>query len=96
MSRARTQEEKRTATINLRASRRQRTLIDHAAETLGKNRSDFMLEAACREAGMVLMDRKYFIVDEKTYQRFNEELDKPVGTNARLQRLMTSRAPWDK
>ena len=47
----------RDVTINLRANRRQRALIDRAAEALGKNRSDFMLEAACREAGSVLADR---------------------------------------
>ena len=87
---------KRNVTINLRASQKQRTLIDHAAETVGKNRSDFMLEAACREAGMVLMDRNYFVLDEKTFKRFSEELDKPVGKNVRLRRLLASRAPWDE
>jgi len=87
---------KRDVTINLRASQKQRTLIDHAAETVGKNRSDFMLEAACREAGMVLMDRNYFVLDEKTFKRFSEELDKPVGKNVRLRRLLASRAPWDE
>ena len=42
----------RDVTINLRANRSQRAVIDRAAETLGKNRSDFMLEAACRETGI--------------------------------------------
>ncbi len=41
----------RDVTINLRANQRQRTLIDRAAQVLGKNRSDFMLEAACRSTG---------------------------------------------
>jgi len=35
-------------------------MIDHAAETLGKSRSDFMLELACREAEAVLLDRRFF------------------------------------
>jgi len=35
----------RDVTINLRANRRQRALIDRAAEATGKNRSDFVLEA---------------------------------------------------
>jgi len=35
--------------INLRASQRQKLLIDRAAELLGRTRSDFMLETACRE-----------------------------------------------
>ncbi len=36
----------RDAAINLRALPEQRDLIDQAATLLGKNRSDFMLEAA--------------------------------------------------
>ncbi len=37
----------RDAAINLRARPEQRDLIDQAAQLLGKNRSDFMLEVAC-------------------------------------------------
>src|SRR2546426_494441 len=55
----------RDVAINLRANRRQRALIDRAAEALGKNRSDFMLEAACREANTVLVDRRFLLIDEK-------------------------------
>ena len=36
----------REAAINIRALPQQRDLIDQAAQVLGKNRSDFMLEAA--------------------------------------------------
>lgn len=36
---------KETVSINIRAKARQRDLIDHAAERLGRSRSDFMLEA---------------------------------------------------
>ena len=86
----------RDVTINLRANRRQRALIDRAAETLGKNRSDFMLEAACREAGAVLLDRRFFLLDEKTYRRFITLLDKPPADNPRLRRLLTAKAPWDR
>ena len=42
--------------INLRASQKQKLLIDRAAELLGRTRSDFMLESACREAETVLLD----------------------------------------
>jgi uncharacterized protein (DUF1778 family) len=40
----------RDAAINLRALPQQRDLIDQAAMLFGKNRSDFMLEAACDKA----------------------------------------------
>lgn len=86
----------RDVSINLRANQRQRALIDRAAETLGKNRSDFMLEAACREADAVLLDRRVFPLEEKAYKRFIAALDRPPSENARLRRLLTSRAPWER
>jgi uncharacterized protein (DUF1778 family) len=88
--------EARDAAINLRASRRQRALIDRAAEAIGKTRSDFMLEAACREADAVLLDRRFFLLDEQAYRRFTDALDRPPAANPRLRRLLTTRAPWEK
>ena len=86
----------RDVTINLRANQRQRALIDRAAQTLGRNRSDFMLEAACREADAVLLDRRFFPLDEKAYKRFAAALDKPPADNPALRRLLTSKAPWER
>src|SRR5256712_5030523 len=86
----------RDVTINLRANRRQRALIDRAAETLGKNRSDFMLEVACREADAVLLDRRFLLLDEKAYKRFTAALDKPPADNPKLRRLLASKAPWER
>ena len=44
-------------TISIRAKAGQRDLIDQAADRLGRSRSDFMLEAACRQAENVLLDQ---------------------------------------
>jgi uncharacterized protein (DUF1778 family) len=82
-------------TINLRADHTKRALIDRAAERVGKNRSEFMLEAACREATEVLLDQRLFMLDEKAYKRFTDALDAPPVENKRLKRLMMSRAPWE-
>ena len=86
----------RGVTINLRADQRRRALIDRAAGTLGKNRSEFMLDAACREATLVLLDQRLFLVDEKAFKRFNEALDKVPADNPRLRRLLASKAPWER
>jgi uncharacterized protein (DUF1778 family) len=86
----------RTANINLRVTRRQKELIDRAAEAQGRNRSDFMLEAACREAESVLLDRRYFILDDDAFQRFTDMLDAPPTSNPRLARLLQTKAPWEK
>jgi uncharacterized protein (DUF1778 family) len=86
----------RDVTINLRANQRQRALIDQAAETLGKNRSDFMLEAACRAADSVLFDRRLFVLDDKAAKRFAAVLDKAPTDNPKLRRLLTSKPPWER
>jgi uncharacterized protein (DUF1778 family) len=87
---------KRDETINLRASERQKTLIDRAAVALGRNRSDFMLETACRAAEAVLLDRRYFSLTDEEFRRFTAVLDKPPASNARLRRLLRTKAPWEQ
>ena len=67
----------RDAAINLRALPEQRDLIDHAASLLGKNRSDFMLEAACERAQPVVLDQVFFNLDADKFQQFTALLDAP-------------------
>jgi uncharacterized protein (DUF1778 family) len=86
----------RAENINLRVTRSQKALIDRAAEAQGRNRSDFMLEAVCREAESVLLDRRYFNLDEEAFRRFTAILDAPPKSNPRLARLLRMKASWDK
>jgi uncharacterized protein (DUF1778 family) len=86
----------RGETINLRASRRQKLLIDRAAEALGRSRSDFMLSTACREAESVLLDRCYFASSDEAFKRFTSILDNPPKDNPGLRRLLQTKAPWDR
>ena len=84
----------RDAAINLRALPAQRDLIDTAATLLGKNRSDFMLEAACDKAQSVLLDQVFFNLDADQFAQFTKLLDSPIDSNPGLERLMNVRAPW--
>lgn len=84
----------RDAAINLRALPDQRALIDHAAQLLGKNRSDFMLEAACDKARSVMLDQVFFGLDADRFRRFTKLLDAPPKANPGLDRLMAVKAPW--
>ena len=82
--------------INLRTDATSRDLIDRAAEALGKNRSEFMLEAARREATAVLLDQRLFLLDDQAFRRFTAVLDAPPTDNPRLRRLLRTRAPWER
>jgi uncharacterized protein (DUF1778 family) len=86
----------RAETINLRATRKQKALIDQAAEALGRSRSDFMLDTVCREAESVLLDRRYFALSEEAFRKFNAMLDRPPKNNLKLRRLLETKAPWER
>ena len=85
----------RDQAINIRANRNQRDLIDQAAQSLGKSRSDFMLETAYREATNVLLDRTYFPLGEAEFDRFLELIESPPPPSAELRRLLGTSAPWE-
>jgi uncharacterized protein (DUF1778 family) len=86
----------RGETINLRASQKQKALIDRASEALGRSRSDFMLETACREAETVLLERRYFLLSDDAFKKFKAVLDRPPKDNPRLRRLIQTKALWER
>ena len=81
--------------INIRAKSQQRDLIDLAAKQQGRSRSDFMLQAACREAETVLLDQAFFTVDAATFDELNALIDKPLEPTEKLKKLLNTKAPWD-
>jgi uncharacterized protein (DUF1778 family) len=66
-----------------------------ARDTLGKTRTDFMLEAARRAAEDALLDRTLFSVNPEAYDQFLTRLDAPPQPNDRLRRTLAAKAPWD-
>jgi len=83
------------APINIRALKEQRALIDKAASSLNKTRSDFMLEVACQAAENVLLDQRLFLVDDEAFNSFQAQLDAPVADNERLHYLLNRNSPWE-
>src|SRR5437870_9871745 len=90
------QTQTRDEIINLRASKQQKTLIDQAAELLDVTRSEFMLDVARREAEALLLDQNHFSVSEEKFKRFMAALDEPPKGNAKLRKLLQSKAPWER
>ena len=90
------QEKGRRNTLNLRIKPELRGLIDRAAELAGKNRTEFVLNAARNAAEDALMDRTVFALNPKAYAEFLARLDAPPKPNARLRRSLGTIAPWEK
>ena len=83
-------------TLNIRIKPELRSLIDRAASLVGKNRTDFVLEAARHAAENALLDRTIFVVEPKAYKEFLARLDARPKPSAQLRRTLETRAPWEK
>lgn len=81
-------------TLNIRIKPEERTLIDRAAKMRGKNRTDFILDAARLAAEEALLDRMIITVSPKVYAEFVARLDMPPSSNKRLRKTMQTPAPW--
>lgn len=81
--------------LNLRIQPKVRELIDQAAELAGKNRTDFVLDAARRAAENTLLDRTLFTVSPNAYRQFLKRLDAPPRPNKRLLKTLRTPAPWE-
>lgn len=82
-------------TLNLRIKPEERSLIDRAAKVRGKNRTDFMLDAARTAAEEALLDQAIISVSPQAYATFLARLDMPPQPNERLRKTMQASAPWN-
>lgn len=82
-------------TLNLRIKMEERNLIDRAARMQGKNRTDFVLQAAREAAEEALLDQVVFTASAQAYADFLARLDAPPQPNERLRKTFLASAPWD-
>ena len=87
-----------TATINLRISSEEKTLIDHAAQSLGKSRSAFILENTLKIAEEIILDRTRFTLNSDQWIQLQTAMDKPPSEEQSqgLRKLFSVQAPWQK
>jgi len=81
-------------TLNIRIPAAERDLIDRAAKSSGKTRTDFILGAARRAAEEALLDRALLLASPSAFARFVAMLDAPAKPNARLRHTMKTPPPW--
>jgi uncharacterized protein (DUF1778 family) len=80
--------------VNIRIREDVRALIDRAAKSQGKSRSDFMVDAARRAAEEAMLDQTLFTVSAADHDRFIAILDQPPEPTG-FARLMEARRPWE-
>ena len=93
---AKLRHEAKHETLNMRINGEERALIDRAAKIRGKNRSDFVLSAARREAEATILEQTILQVSPDVYAAFLQRLDQCPKPSERLLKTMETVAPWDK
>ncbi len=83
-------------TLNIRIKPEIRDLIDRAAKSRGKNRTDFILDSARIAAEDTLLDQVIMTVSAQAYEQFQARLDMPPNPNDRLRETMLTPAPWER
>ncbi|MGL5942068.1 MAG: DUF1778 domain-containing protein [Waterburya sp.] len=79
--------------VNLRIDEVRKSLIDEAAKLQGRSRTEFMVEAAYREAEQVILDQKIYILDEADCEYLATANDQ---SDPKLVKLFRSKSPWEQ
>ena len=82
------------AALNMRIQPDLRTLIDRAAEVTGKNRTDFVLDAARQAAQTALLDQVHVQLKPEAYAAFVARLDAPPQVNECLRKTLQTPSVW--
>lgn len=82
--------------LNMRVESKKRALIDRAVAECGGDRTSFVLDAACRRAEEVLMDRRVFVMDDRSFEAFERALETPIEDNPCVMKLINRKKRWDK
>ena len=69
--------------------------MEQAARIRGKNRTEFILDAAVREAQATISEQETILVDEATFEEFERLLEAPVPSTGALKELFATKAPWE-
>jgi uncharacterized protein (DUF1778 family) len=86
----------RDTRLSIRTSSQQQQLIRRAATALDKSVTDFVLDSAASAAERVLADRRWFLLDDEEWERFQALMDAPAVPMPRLERTLTTPTVFDQ
>lgn len=88
-------EKSKPVPINMRTDERKRNLIDMAAAMSGRDRTSFILDAACQKAEEVILDKRLFLLDDVAFDSFEQALEaNPIRGNKCLIHLLERPKRW--
>jgi len=93
MAKALTAETKSTR-IEVRATASQQDLILRGAAARNQSVTEFMIETACLEAEMAVLDQRIKVISDEEYDAFQALLDRPAKVDEGLRELFSRRSSW--
>ncbi|WP_020211084.1 DUF1778 domain-containing protein [Gilvimarinus chinensis] len=81
--------------INMRVEPSVQSLLTRAASIAKKDRTAFIVEAACREAENILLNQRLFLLNEDEFAAFEAALTEPPPKPRNLRALLAEEDPWD-
>jgi uncharacterized protein (DUF1778 family) len=82
--------------LSLRLPQADLALIDRAAKLKGSSRTEFMRDAAVREAETLILDRTMITMSAEGFKAFLDEIDSPAKPIPEMVELLKRKAPWEK
>ena len=83
------------ASINMRVEPEQQVMLTRAAALTHKDRTTFIMEAACQRAEEVLLDQRLFQLNKEQFEEFQAALDAPVEEIPALRKLLAKHPLWE-
>jgi uncharacterized protein (DUF1778 family) len=86
-ARGATNSAQKSSRIQLRTTEAQENIIKQAAAAAQKSVTTFILDAATEAAVTTLTEQRFFVLDDDTWARFTEALERPAEEKPRLKAL---------
>ena len=82
--------------LSLRLPEADLALIDRAAKKKGRSRTDFMRDAAVKEAEEVIFSNSVIQMSEAGFEAFVKAIEAPAKPVDALLKVLQRKAPWEK
>ena len=82
--------------LSLRLPEADLALIDRAAKKKGRSRTDFMRDAAVKEAEEVIFSNSVIQMSEVGFEAFVKAIEAPAKPVDALLKVLQRKAPWEK
>ena len=83
-----------SVTINLRMKTSQRDLIDQAADAVGKNRSEYLLDVATQAAQETILNQRLLLFSDAQWEEFPAAMARPPLVNELFKKAMSRKSTW--